>query len=219
MDEQTQLKIIAQMEKLPADVRQAILSVDLEHKLQEISRRQHLLVDQAGALEIETTLVMIGLEPLSDYTFNLQKNLNVSIVRAKEISFDVSENIFKPIRESLQQMNSGEMPKKEEVIDREQILNEIENPVSIKKIPTERKEAATTVTTTTIEKIEDNKYQKDFVSQNPSTKSDFDHTIGTKMAGITITQQKVIDNTPVTKLPAVEKSKPTDGIDPYRELI
>jgi hypothetical protein len=36
---------------------------------------------------------------------NLQRELVVPIMRAKEIASDVSENIFKPIRDSLRAMN------------------------------------------------------------------------------------------------------------------
>ncbi len=216
MDEQTQLQIIAQVEKLPADVREAILSINLEQKLQEITRRQHLLVDQAGSLEIETTLVMIGLEPLANFVTNLQKNLDISIIRAQEIAFDVSENIFKPIRISLQKMNSGETLKKEEVINRDQVLAEIENPIPNKKT------VAPVVSNPpqAIEKIEDNKYQQDFAEPKIEiTTTQTGNSIATKMAGINITSQATVENTPNTKLPNVEKRLPTDNVDPYREPI
>ena len=105
MDEETQKIIAEQMKQLPSDVREAIISVDYQTKLQEITKRQKLLIDQAGKLEMETTLVMIGLEPLSDYIDNLQRELGVPEERAKEIALDVSQNIFKSIRDSLRQMS------------------------------------------------------------------------------------------------------------------
>ena len=105
MDQETEKIIADQMKNLPKDVLAAITSVDYKTKLQEITQRQKLLIDQAAKLEMETTLVMIGLEPLADYVGNLQREMEIPIVRAKEISLDVSENIFKPIRESLRAMN------------------------------------------------------------------------------------------------------------------
>lgn len=129
-------KIIAdQMKKLPKDVLAAIVSVDYKAKLQEITQRQRLLIDQAGKLEMETTLVMIGLEPLADYVENIQRELEVPLLRAKEISLDVSENIFKPIRESLRAMNEEvenaegiEGGQIEPSLNRDQILKQVENP-------------------------------------------------------------------------------------------
>jgi hypothetical protein len=148
MDQETQKIIAEQMKTLPKDVLSAIVSVDYKTKLQEITHRQKLLIDQAGQLEIETTLVMIGLEPLSDFVANLQKGLNVPLLKAKEVAIDVSENIFKPIRESLQAMDlsltepagdeQSEGVGEEEVprftnsseigLNRDQILKEIEDP-------------------------------------------------------------------------------------------
>lgn len=150
MDEESQKIISDQMKSLPADVKEAILSVDYKTKLQEVTKRQRLLIDQAGKLEMETTLVMIGLEPLTDYVDNIERELAVPKARAQEISQDVSNNIFKPIRESLQAMNQQveEQAKREEeaknydeeppvtkftntnetMLNRDQILKEIEDP-------------------------------------------------------------------------------------------
>jgi len=105
MDPETQKIIADQIKNLPKDVKEAIISVDYKTKLQEITKRQKLLIDQAGKLEMETTLVMIGLEPLTDFIGNIQRELGVLGTRAQEIAVDVSENIFKPIRASLKAMN------------------------------------------------------------------------------------------------------------------
>ena len=106
MDEDLSKIIDQQIEKLPENIRKALISVDYKVKLRDITRRQKLLIDRAGKLEIETTLVMIGLEPLADYVPNLQRELEIPLTKAKEIALDISENIFKPIRESLRAMNA-----------------------------------------------------------------------------------------------------------------
>jgi len=152
MDPEVQKIISDQLKKLPKNVVDAIVSVDYKTKLQEITRRQKLLIDQAGKLEMETTLVMIGLEPLADFIANLQRELSLPIMRAKEVASDVSESIFKPIRDSLYAMNqeiendteNEEVPEEKKPfeplathlstnsndpdLNREQILREIEDP-------------------------------------------------------------------------------------------
>jgi hypothetical protein len=146
MDPETQKIIDDQVKTLPADVKAAIISVDYKTKLQEITKRQRLLIDQAAKLEMETTLVMIGLEPLADYIKNLERELGIDSIRAKALAMDVSENIFKPIRESLKKINESlseedqgdPEPGEEELtkftntneigLNRDQILKEIENP-------------------------------------------------------------------------------------------
>ena len=56
MDNDLQLK--EYVDKLPSELKQAIFSIDYQKQLQEIVRRNRLLIDQAGKLEVETTLVI-----------------------------------------------------------------------------------------------------------------------------------------------------------------
>jgi restriction endonuclease len=237
MDQETEKIIADQMKKLPKDIVAAIVSVDYKTKLQEITKRQRLLIDQAGKLEMETTLVMIGLEPLADYVANLERELGVPVMQAKQIAGDVSEHIFKPIRESLQAMNQavedeeiereqnrilgqGEIPKvavpttTDDNLDRDQILNEIEDPSLIEG---EKKRE--------IETLDETPYQQDIKVETPVEKVEKKeeapkpNIFETKMAGMTITSQQIVDATPEIKLPAIEKKRPSGGVDPYREEI
>ena len=257
MDTETQKIISDQMKILPKNVVEAIVSVDYKSKLQGITQRQKLLIDQAGKLELETTLVMIGLEPLADYTSNLQRELGVSIEKAKAIAVDVSDNIFKPIRESLYQMNQEmeeagdeeqegtpeEPPPRstdsnEVGLNRDQILNEIENPSLIGK----NIQPATLDTAGTIRRVVENAvevrpsqeletldevpYQQDLKNAGSEVlplgedlggvKSS---VLETKMGGLTITSQHIVDVKPEHKLPEVEKKRPSSGVDPYREAV
>ena len=232
MDEESQKIIEEQMKKLPEDVKQAIISVDYKTKLQEITKRQKLLIDQAGKLEMETTLVMIGLEPLSDYMDNLQREMDLPPVRAKEVAMDVDENIFKPIRISLQKMNEGTvseekasakaMTDEETDLDRNQVLNEIENPKTIKdgdRSMNFKQEAPKQVGTTAIEikpiqeiKTIPGQGVKD-VARSVST-----DILTTKMSGATTISQQVVEVKPEIKLPEIKK-RPTGGVDPYRESL
>ncbi len=100
-------KIIREQYKtLPKDVRDALLAVDLRKKLETITERQHLHLDQAGALENETLFIMLGLEHPKDYIRNVARELNITTDAAKKIAFDVNEQIFRPIRESLKKIHS-----------------------------------------------------------------------------------------------------------------
>jgi hypothetical protein len=250
MDEETQKIIEEQIKTLPDDVREAIISVDFKTKLQEITKRQRLLIDQAAKLEMETTLVMIGLEPLTDYVENLGREMEISIIRAKEVAMDVSENIFKPIRESLRKMNEDvendeefdgpndnqkdrgeksapvQSTNQESNLDRDQILNEIENPATIsrgtgmmnfsKNAPVKPEEIKTTTIAT--------KPTQDIEIVPGQTVKDIPNTTSTdilknKMTGVNINTQQIVTAKPETKLPEIEKKTPTKTADPYRELL
>jgi hypothetical protein len=242
MDEESQKIIEEQMKKLPEDVRQAIISVDYKTRLQEITQRQKLLIDKASKLEMETTLVMIGLEPLADYIDNLQRELEIPLVRAKEIATDVNKNIFQTIRGSLQAMNeeSGtSIPNKElkenyvgwgnvkneegEIdLDRNQVLNEIENPEMIRDgnqsmnfKPEAPKQAGTTaIEIKPAQEIETIPGQG---VKDVARSTDMD-ILTAKMTGATTTSQQIINTKPESKLPEIKK-RPFSGVDPYREEI
>ena len=235
------------MQSLPADVRAAIVSVDYETKLQEITRRQKLLIDQAGKLEMETTLVMIGLEPLSDYIANLERELGLSEERAREVAVDVSDNIFKPIRASLQTLdyasaaetvgNGTETTGTEEKntkftnsneisLNRDQILSEIENPIPNRQTSAPVAAAAENVPTPQSTALEIRPEQEletvpgETVKDVESTPVKINTNIfEAKMGGPTITTKQVVDLPPTTKLLEGEKKRPSSGVDPYREPV
>jgi hypothetical protein len=242
MDEETQKIIQEQIKNLPNDVREAIVAVDYSTKLQEITKRQRLLIDQAAKLEMETTLVMIGLEPLADFIENIKRELVVNELRAKDIAMDVSEHIFKPIRTSLQTMNTvaeeeDAGPNAEEPVapkftntneiglNRDQILNEIENPAIIaggdRSIQMSSEVKTTELEVRPTQELETlpGEGVKDI------TKVAETNVFEAKMTSPTISTQQIINKKPETKLPELntstetEKKRPTSGTDPYREPL
>jgi hypothetical protein len=120
-------------------------------------------------------------------------------------------------------------------LDRDQILNEIENPAIIDK--GDRTMAFTqsniphtnSVKTTELEirpeqeiEIIPGEEAKDIkleikIEGKPVQKNI--DVVQSKMSGPTITSQQIIDVKPEIKLPEVEKKRPTSGIDPYREPL
>jgi len=123
--------------KLPNDLKTAISSIDIEGSLAEITKRNRLLIDQAGILQTEVVMTILGIEPVANFMRNVAKELNVPTEKAAQIAQDADTLIFKNIRAALQKLNQQE-EKEEKVIDRssgpealsrEQVLDEIENPV------------------------------------------------------------------------------------------
>ena len=94
-----------QLPRLPKNVRDAISSIDLGDKIKKIADKNMLHIDQAGNLETETVLVMLGLEPTADYKENIRRELNVSRDRAQTITADIDKEIFMTIRESLKKIS------------------------------------------------------------------------------------------------------------------
>ncbi len=135
------------IESLPPELKEAIYSIDYPTKLQEISSKHKLMIDQAGKFEIETTLVMAGIEPLKQYINNIVKNVGLSESQAIAIAKDTDELIFKNIRESLRKINEqieeedkiaeesedNKINYQENVPEKTDLLSSIENPDAIKE--------------------------------------------------------------------------------------
>ncbi|HVZ76012.1 MAG TPA: hypothetical protein VG934_01935 [Candidatus Paceibacterota bacterium] len=87
--------------QLPEDIRNAVLASDFDQKIQAIGKAHNLHIDQAQQLGTETSLVMLGVLPMSDYADNIAREVRVSRTEADKIIADVNTQIFAPIRESM----------------------------------------------------------------------------------------------------------------------
>lgn len=103
MDETSAKQIQQRFEELPDDVQRAIQSSDLEKKLEEIGTKRKLHIDQVGILGDETRLVMLGFSDPSEFAATLAQQLKIGRVDAEAIAEDVSQDVFVPIRKSMQQ--------------------------------------------------------------------------------------------------------------------
>ncbi len=136
-----------QFEKIPENLQEAILTIDSNEELQEIVEDYDLHIDKSKELMNEISLIMLGLKKSKNFNGNIKKQLNISQERANEITKEVDKEIFVPIRESLRQVQSSsegvkgepslsepaksdESAKSDEEVnkEKEEILNEIENP-------------------------------------------------------------------------------------------
>ena len=90
---------------IPEDIRTMILSVNTKQKFAGLASKYGLRDNQEGNLEIETNLVMLGLEPPADFITNVKKALNVPEEKARAIAEDINVEIFRPIRQSLKKIH------------------------------------------------------------------------------------------------------------------
>ncbi|MEK7556123.1 MAG: hypothetical protein AAB523_02445 [Patescibacteria group bacterium] len=98
-------QLLEQFKKLPKDLQAAITSNDVDTAMQEISKRNHLHIDQAGELADEVGLVLLGVVHPDDFLEDVLFRLKVDRKAAVEIVADVNEHIFKKVRESLMKVH------------------------------------------------------------------------------------------------------------------
>jgi hypothetical protein len=98
MDPEIQKLIGERVQALPPQVKEALRRVDIAAQLVDIVRTHTLRIDQAGTLETETIMAILGIESLRDFTNNIARELHIPEERARSISADINERIFKAVR-------------------------------------------------------------------------------------------------------------------------
>lgn len=149
--------------KLPEDVREAVLSVEIADAIQRIGKEHGLLIDKQGILAREASYVMVGLVSSGDFISHLKSELGVTDATAQAIANKVNEAVFIPIRKKLTETLEAEREAREEAeqeeeveedldttatstdgeevgeesheyLDKSAVLDEIENPIPVKPV-------------------------------------------------------------------------------------
>lgn len=102
MPSEAEQLVAKRLSELPADVQQAILSVDVGKKIQTIGAMFGLHIDQLGLLEDEVMLVMLGFTDPNNFADALVDHLHIPKEISLQITAEISSAVFIPIRESMQ---------------------------------------------------------------------------------------------------------------------
>ncbi len=136
MDQETERVIKESLADLPEDIRAALKSLDVPTIAQNIAEKNGLHIDQTGDLYTEIMLVALGVEKITSFQSNIQKQLSLTPAVAASITNAVNDQVFHAVRESLQKISdfqdgmekAANEPESVGPSDRDQILSEIENP-------------------------------------------------------------------------------------------
>ncbi len=105
----TQEQLEEKFKDLPDDLKDALVSVENADIIQGVGHKYKLHVDQMGELADETGLVMLGLTRPGQFMDNLTKRLHISTELAKNIVREIDDQIFKPVKTSLQKVRGFEV--------------------------------------------------------------------------------------------------------------
>ncbi|MEK7606446.1 MAG: hypothetical protein AAB458_02550 [Patescibacteria group bacterium] len=102
MDEQDFNKVIQnRLAELPESVRSAIAHINYPQQVQNLMQRFQLRLDQAGIVDREIMLVLLGMEHPDILLNNLVREGGIARDVATQIVNDLNENIFKAIKQDL----------------------------------------------------------------------------------------------------------------------
>lgn len=195
------------LKALPEIIQKAIADIDFTQEMVKLQKKYALSLDKIADLEIETMIIMLDLDDPDNFIGNLEENLGIEKIVAKAIENDLNEAIFKKIRTAMVK----EDEKKYENLNKESILEEIENPIPTSwqtKIKSEDKITPSVPTIKSIQSYTPNLPTKNIVEQKLSEPTH----IPPKEIEISLEQK--LQTT--SQIPLVKKI-PT--IDPYKESI
>ncbi len=105
-------------ELLSPELKQVITSSDYQMKLFEIAKKYKLTYDILGKLEVETTMVLIGMTPTAEYKDDLREQLGVPDSTLESVVSEINDQIFRPIRTKLMELYPEERGAAEEALKR-----------------------------------------------------------------------------------------------------
>lgn len=88
--------------QLPAVVRDAIVSSEVDQHLRDLAGTHQLHLDQWELLQHEVMMTLLGVEQVEDLPVNLEKHVGVRPETAAELAKAIGQIIFDPIRAELE---------------------------------------------------------------------------------------------------------------------
>lgn len=117
-----------QLSLLPDALKKAISETDVTSEIVALKEKHHLMLDQVTSVELDTRLTMIGIEAGEEFIDNIKKHANLSNEAALAVAEDIENSIFSKIRKAVMSETEEIDEAEEESLDKDSILNEIENP-------------------------------------------------------------------------------------------
>lgn len=91
-------QLLERFKQLPQVVQNAITSADVQQRLRTLSNKNHLHLDQWGALENEVMLTLLGIQSAENLSLNIQKHVGLPPEIATPLTEEVMKIVFEPIR-------------------------------------------------------------------------------------------------------------------------
>lgn len=104
--ESVERELKTRFELLPTELQQVITSSDYQTKLFDIAKKHKLTYERLGQLELETTMVLLGMTPPDEFKLDISEQLQLSATDLDSVVLDINDQIFKPIRDNLMNLYS-----------------------------------------------------------------------------------------------------------------
>ena len=112
MTDKLKQKVIEEMVKLPKEMQEAISAHDWAKISEDIGKKYLLDEIEINNLQVETLLVLVGIEDGNYLAQNIENEVGTSKEEAEKIAEEVSQKIFNPLIQMLEEQIKKNMPTK-----------------------------------------------------------------------------------------------------------
>src|SRR3989338_10227970 len=103
MTEKLKQTIEEEMMKLPKELQEAISASNWVDVTKEIGKKYLLGENEINDFQVETLLVLVGIEPGASYTSNIENEVGTSKSEAEKIATETFQRIFIPMGNHLEE--------------------------------------------------------------------------------------------------------------------
>ncbi len=101
MKQYTAEEIQSKYETLPDMIKDAVSSMEVKLKIEEVGKRNGLMLDQIGDLVDEIGLIMLGFKKPKDFVSSITSTLSISRDVAEKIAREINTEVFSALRNSM----------------------------------------------------------------------------------------------------------------------
>lgn len=91
------------MDKYKEKLESLAMSAQILQKIEDVANRHDLNLDQTGEMVAEVRDVITEVVPTSEFTKELAQRLEISDIKARDITIDIDKEVFKAIKSLMQQ--------------------------------------------------------------------------------------------------------------------
>lgn len=102
--ESVRQEVHERFELLPDNIKKIMMSDEYEKSLFDIAKSQKLTYEELGILEVETSMVLLGMNAPEDYRDELQLQLKKNDAEIDALVAVMNDKVFTPIRSSLEKI-------------------------------------------------------------------------------------------------------------------
>ncbi len=213
--------------KLPEELKEVFLSVDVTDSINAIGKKYNLHIDQIGNLDSEAGYVLLGLSHPTEFVSSLTNRLGIDRVVASQVASEINDQVFLKIRGLLKDVQDKKKKGATEEVEpqpsKDALLAALEHPEGMLKKPA----PATDIPLVEIKNayaLPKPQMGRDIpvVAQVPPTvevSEDSTSTLRLNLEKPDILTQKLSGEVSLPKVDTRVEATPAKKIDPYKEAV